>query len=123
VLNRLAVGAGFLRAHISANGSFGQPGAPPEAGDYFHFADYVWLRAYLGDGLYLQARSGLATFNNRRGLTYDERQASASDGSHHNIALVYTYASAQVMLAYYWNFEKVDERSDDLLRLMVTYAF
>jgi len=27
------------------------------------------------------------------------------------------------MLAYYWNFEKVDERPDDFLRLMVTYAF
>jgi hypothetical protein len=123
VLDRVAMGAGFVRAHISATGRYETPGASSDESGYYHFADYLWLRAYLLDGLYVQARSGLATFNNRRGLTYDEARADPSDGSHHNLALVYEYASAQVMLAYYWNFEKVDERPDDFLRLMVTYAF
>jgi len=123
VLNRLAVGVGFVRAHISATADYGKPGASLDASAYYHFADYLWLRAYLADGLYLQGRSGLATFNNRRGLTYDERRPDPADGSHHSASLVYEYASAQVMLAYYWNFEKIDERPDDLLRLLVTYAF
>lgn len=123
LLNRLAVGAGFVRAHVSATADYGKPGAAPDASAYFHFADYVWVRLYLVDGLYLQGRSGLATFDNRRGLTYDANRADPTDGSHHTASLVYDYASAQVMLAYYWNFEKVDERPDDLLRLMVTYAF
>jgi len=123
VLNWLALGAGVVRAHVSATDKFGQPGASSAESGYFHFADYLWMRAYVTAGLYVQARSGLATFNNRAGLAYDERQADATDGSHHSISIVYAYASAQVMLAYYWNFEKVDERPDDFLRLQVTYAF
>jgi len=123
VLSRFALGAGFVRAHISATEKFGQPGASPDESGYYHFADYLWLRAYLTDAFYLQAMSGLATFGNRTGLTYDPRQATASDGSHHSVALGYQYASAQVMLAYHWNFEKVDEVPNDFLRLMVTYAF
>ena len=123
ILNRLAVGVGFVRAHVSTDESFGQPGAVAGAGAYYHFADYVWLRAYLGDWIYLQARSGLATFDNRSGLFYDASRADASDGSHHNLALVVEYAGAQASLAYFWNFEKVDEISNDLLRLTVLYAF
>jgi hypothetical protein len=123
VLNRLALGAGFVRAHVSATDQYGRPGASPDESAYYHFADYVWLRLYATDGLYLQARSGLATFDNRTGLTYDQARADRSDASHHSLALVLEHASAQVMLSYHWNFEKIDERSDDFLRLMVTYAF
>jgi hypothetical protein len=123
VLNRFALGAGFVRAHVSPTGKWGQWGATLADSAYYHFADYVWLRGYLADGFYLQARTGLATFGNLAGITYDEDRADASDGSHHSLALVYEYASAQVMLAYYWNFEKIGERPDDFLRLMVTYAF
>ena len=123
LLNRLALGVGAVRVHVSADDSFGQPNALAGAGGYFHFADYLWLRAYLGECIYLQARSGLATFGNRGGLTYDSTQADASDGSHHNLALVVEHAGAQVSLAYFWNLEKVDERPDDLLRLTVSYAF
>jgi hypothetical protein len=123
VLNRLALGVGAVRAHISADETFGQPGADASSGAYFHFADYVWLRAYLGNWIYVQARSGLATFDNRAGLYYDASRADASDGSHHNLALVVEYAGAQASLGYFWNFEKVDERPDDLFRLTVTYAF
>ena len=123
ILNRLAVGLGAVRAFVSADESFGRPDAVPNAGSYFHFADYVWLRAYLGDWIYLQVRSGLATFDNRAGFSYDANRASADDGSHHNLAVVVEYAGAQASLAYFWNFEKVDERPDDLLRLTVSYGF
>lgn len=123
LLRHLAAGVGAVRAHISSDESYGQPDALAGAGAYYHFADYVWLRAYLGDWLYLQARSGLATFDNHTGFFYDANRATASDGSHHNVAIVAEYAGAQVSLAYFWNFEKVDERPDDLFRLTVSYAF
>jgi hypothetical protein len=123
ILNHFAVGVGAVRAHISNDESYGQPDAVAGAGAYFHFADYVWLRAYLRDWIYLQARSGLATFDNHTGYFYDANRATASDGSHHNLALVAEHAGAQVSLAYFWNFEKVDEVANDLLRLTVSYAF
>jgi hypothetical protein len=123
VLSRFALGAGFVRAQVSPTDQWGQPGASLDDSAYGHFADYLWLRGYLADGLYLRAMTGLATFGNLSGFTYDERRADASDGSHHSLALVFEYASLQTLLAYYWNFEKVDERPDDLFRLMVTYAF
>jgi hypothetical protein len=122
-LNRLAMGVGAVRAHVSADETFGRSDAVAGAGAYFHFADYVWLRAFLGDWVYVQARSGLATFGNRAGLYYDANRAGAEDGSHHNVALVVEHAGAQASLAYFWNFEKIDEVASDLLRLTVSYAF
>ena len=123
VLDHLALGVGAVRAHISEDETYGKTDAVAGAGAYFHFADYVWLRAYLADWIYLQARSGLATFGNRAGLFYDANRADANDGSHHNVALVVEHAGAQASLAYFWNFEKVDEVANDLLRLTVSYAF
>jgi hypothetical protein len=123
VLNRLAFGVGVIRAHVSADSKFAQPDEFPGSGGYYHFADYVWLRTYFTDWLYLQARSGLLTFENRAGMSYDSTRATAADGSHHNVALVAEYAGAQLGLAYFWNFEKVDEKPDDMFRLTVSYAF
>jgi hypothetical protein len=123
VVNRLALGVGLLRAFVSTDLSYGRPDAIPDAGAYYHFADYLWLRFYATSWLYLQARSGLMTFNNHRGFSYDPGRATAADGSHHNLALVAEYAGAQFSLGYYWNFEKVDEYANDFLRLMVMYGF
>ena len=123
VLNRLALGVGLLRAHISADQSYGTPDAIPDAGAYYDFADYLWLRVYATQWLYLQARSGLYTFNNHKGFSYDPERADPSDSSHHNLALVAEYAGAQFSLGYYWNLEKVGETANDLLRFMVMYAF
>ncbi|HJX51465.1 MAG TPA: hypothetical protein VJ801_01755 [Polyangia bacterium] len=123
VLNRLALGVGALRALISADSSYGTPDAIPDAGAYYHFADYLWLRFYATGWLYLQARSGLMTFNSHKGLAYDSERADPTDSSHHNLALVAEYAGAQVSLGYYWNFEKVGEYANDFLRFMVMYAF
>jgi hypothetical protein len=122
-LNRLAAGVGVVRVHVSADSSFGGPDAVQDAGAYYHFADYLWLRGYVTSWLYLQARSGLATFNNHKGFAYDKDRADATDGSHHSLALVAEHAGAQVSLSYTWNFEKVDETANDFLRLMVMYAF
>ncbi|HJX64872.1 MAG TPA: hypothetical protein VJ860_13085 [Polyangia bacterium] len=123
VVNRLALGVGVLRALISADSSYGQPDAIADAGAYYDFADYLWLRAYATRWLYLQARSGLMTFNNHKGLSYDSDRAVAADASHHSLSVVAEYAGAQFSLGYYWNFEKVGETANDLLRFMVMYAF
>jgi len=123
VLNRLAVGVGLLRAFVSTDTSYGTPEAIPDAGAYYDFADYLWLRFYATNWLYLQARSGLMTFNNHKGFSYDSERASAADGSHHNLAVVAEYAGATFSLGYYWNFEKVDETANDFLRFMVMYGF
>jgi hypothetical protein len=123
VVNRLALGVGLLRAHVSTDSSYGTPEAVPDAGAYYDFADYVWLRVYATNWLYLQARSGLMTFNNHAGFSYDAARATSADGSHHNLMLVAECAGAQFSLGYYWNFEKVDEYANDFLRFMVMYGF
>ena len=123
VVNRLALGVGVLRALISTDSSYGKPDAIADAGAYYDFADYLWLRIYATNWLYLQARSGLMTFNNHKGFSYDAERASAADGSHHNLSVVAEYAGAQFSLGYYWNFEKVGETANDFLRFMVMYAF
>ena len=123
VVNRLALGVGLLRAHVSTDSTYGTPDAVPDAGAYYDFADYVWLRIYATNWLYLQARSGLMTFNNHAGFSYDAARPTSADGSHHNLMLVAEYAGAQFSLGYYWNFEKVDETANDFLRFMVMYGF
>jgi hypothetical protein len=122
VLNRLAVGLGAVRAHVSRDNGRNLPD-DLETGAYYHFSDYVWLRFYAASWLYLQARSGLATFDNYKGQFYDKERATADDGSHHNVIVTAEYAGAQVSLGYYWNFEKVNETANDFFRLMVRYAF
>jgi hypothetical protein len=122
-VNRLALGVGLLRAHVSTDSTYGTPNPVPDAGAYYDFADYVWLRIYATNWLYLQARSGLMTFNNHAGFSYDAARATSADGSHHNLMLVAEYAGAQFSLGYFWNFEKVDEYANDFLRFMVMYAF
>jgi hypothetical protein len=123
VLDRLAFGVGGVRALVSADDSYGTSSVVTDAGAYYHFADYVWLRIYATRWLYLQARSGLQTFNNHKGLSYDSARADPTDGSHHNLALVANVAGATFSLGYYWNFEKLGEIPNDFLRFMVMYAF
>lgn len=123
VLNRLAIGVGALRAHVSKDNGRDLPDDSMETGAYYHFADYLWVRFYATSWLYLQARSGLVTYNNYNGFAYDGERASADDSSHHNVILTAQYAGAQVNLGYYWNFEKVNETANDFFRLMVRYAF
>ncbi len=123
VLDRLAVGIGAVRVHVSKDNGHDLADDSIETGAYYNFADYLWLRFYATSWLYLQARSGLVTFNNHKGFTYDGARAAADDSSHHNVVLTAEYAGAQVSLGYHWNFEKVDETANDFFRLMVRYAF
>ena len=113
-LDRLVLGAGFLRADVSGGG----PGA-----DYYHFASYWLARLYLLEGLHLQYRQGLRTFANKRNLVYDGRQPAREDGSTHNFGLGARYRGLSAALTYFFNLEKADEIDDDLLRLTVAFEF
>lgn len=120
VLSRVAAGIGAVRGDVSGGAAegFGGPGK-----DYYHFADYVWLRFTVFDWLYVQARSGLQTFDNRRGLFLDDTRLDERDGSHHSLTVVAQRWGAQTSLGYTWNFEKANEHPDDFLRLLVSYEF
>jgi hypothetical protein len=114
VLDRLVLGAGLLRADVSGGG----------AGlDYYHFASYWLARFYILDGLTLQYRQGLRTFDNKRNLIFDARRSGREDGSTHNLSLGARYRGLSAALTYYINLEKADEVDDDLLRLTVAFDF
>jgi hypothetical protein len=114
VLQHFSLGAGFLRADVSGGG----------AGlDYYDFADYLQVRYYPTDWLYVQYRTGLRTFDNRRGLVLGTSRLTTADASTHNFAVVGRYKGLTAGLYYFINLEKVDEIANDLLRLSVIYDF
>ena len=114
VVEDLVLGFGGVRADVSGGGS---------GIDYYHFADYVYLRYYPMDWLYFQYRAGLKTYNNKRGSILDSAHLDANDDSTHNFGVVARWEGMTVGLFYYLNFEKADEVANDLLRLAVTYEF
>jgi hypothetical protein len=114
VLDRFVLGVGLLRADVSGAGS---------GEDYYHFASYYQLRAYVIDWLYLQYRQGLRTFNNRRGVYVDRSRLEGDDASTHTVGVVARYRGLTVGLHYTLNFEKADEVDDDFFRIAVTYEF
>ena len=75
------------------------------------------------DWLYLQYRTGLRTFDNRRGVVVDNTRLTRTDASTHNFAVVARHHGLTAGLYYFINLEKVDEVPNDLLRLSVTYEF
>jgi hypothetical protein len=119
VIRDFALGAGILRADVS--GGVGDLGGPGD--DYYHFANYLELRYHPLAWLYLQARTGLRTFDNRRGFHTDDDRLTNRDGTAHNIGIVYKNGGYMVALHHYWNLEKVDEIDNDFLRLRVGYEF
>ena len=119
VLQHFSLGAGLLRADVSGGG----PGVGGVGLDYYNFADYLQLRYYPTDWLYVQYRTGLRTFNNRRGVVLDKSRLTNADASTHNFAVVGRYRGLTGGLYYFINLEKVDEIPNDLLRLIVTYEF
>ncbi len=114
VLRDIALSGGILRADISGGG----PGQ-----DYYHFADYVQLRWRALDGLYVNLRTGLRTFDNRDGVYFDDERLDVRDASAHNVGVMWKYEGFMTELTHYWNFEKADEVANDFLRLRVGYAF
>jgi hypothetical protein len=119
VLGHFSFGAGLLRADVSGGG----PGVGGVGFDYYNFADYIQLRYYPTDWLYVQYRSGLRTFNNRRGVVIDNTRLTSADASTHNFAVVARHHGLTVGLYYFINLETVDEIPNDLIRLSVVYEF
>jgi hypothetical protein len=114
VLQDMSLGVGALRSDVSGGGS---------GSDYYSFANYLRLRYYATDWLYLQYRNGVRYMNNRRGTFRDDTRLDRDDEFTHNLAAVASYKGVTVSLTHYWNFEERDEQDDDFLRLMVAYVF
>ena len=119
VLQHFSLGMGLLRADVSGGG----PGVGGVGYDYYDFADYLQLRYYPTDWLYIEYRTGLRTFENRRGVVVDNTRLTRTDASTHNFAVVARHHGLTAGLYYFINLEKVDEVPNDLLRLSVTYEF
>jgi hypothetical protein len=119
VLQHFSLGAGLLRADVSGGG----PGVGGVGFDSYDFADYLQLRYHPFDWLYVQYRTGLRTFDNRRGVILDKTRLTSADASTHNFAVVARHHGLTVGLYYFINLEKVDEIPNDFLRLSVVYEF
>ena len=119
VLGHFSLGAGLLRADVSGGG----PGVGGVGFDYYDFADYLQLRYYPVDWLFLQYRTGLFTFDNRRALVLDNSRLTSADGSTHNFGIVARTRNLWFGIFYFINLEKVNEIPNDLFRLNVTYEF
>jgi hypothetical protein len=114
VLGRLSAAVGLLRADVSGGGA---------GRDYYHFASYAQVRVHATDGLYLQYRQGLRTFNNRRGVILDQTRLEATDGSTHAVGVAGRWRYLSGGVHYVWNLEKADETDDDFLRAAVALEF
>ncbi len=119
VLRDLAVGFGVLRADVSG----GAPGVGGPNFDYYHFADYVDVRYHPAEWVYLQARSGLRTWDNRDGTWIDDNRLDVRDATSHNLGVTFRHHGLSANLTHYWNLEKVDETANDFLRLRIGYDF
>lgn len=119
VLGHFSLGAGLLRADVSGGG----PGVGGVGYDYYDFADYFQLRYYPVDWLFLQYRTGLFTFDNRRALVLDNSRLTSADGSTHNFGIVARTRHLWFGIFYFINLEKVNEIPNDILRFNVTYEF
>jgi hypothetical protein len=119
VLGHFSLGFGVLRADVSGGGS----GVGGVGHDYYDFADYLQLRYYPVDWLFLQYRTGLFTFDNMRGLVLDNSRLTSADGSTHNFGVVARTHHLWFGIFYFINLEKVNEIPNDILRFNVTYEF
>ncbi len=119
VLGHFSLGFGLLRADVSGGG----PGVGGVGRDYYDFADYLQLRYHPVDWLFLQYRTGLFTFDNRRALVLDSSRLTNTDGSTHNFGIVARTRHLWFGIFYFINLEKVNEVRNDLLRFNVTYEF
>lgn len=114
VIEDLALSFGVLRADVSGGGA---------GKDYYHFADYLTLRYYPWEFLYLQYRVGMRTMDNRRGFFEDDTRLDVNDSSSHNVGIVYSNGGVSLGLYAFFNLERKDEKDDDLLRFTVGYEF
>ncbi|MFN7953281.1 MAG: hypothetical protein U0610_16275 [bacterium] len=114
VLENLAVAVGAMRADVIEKSS---------AHNYYHFGDYVQVRYYATDWLYLQYRGGFRSYDNRDGFYFDDERKDANDTSAHSVSIVALHRGATVGLSHYWRLEEADEQANDFLRLELRYDF
>ena len=120
VLEKFNLGAGALRADISGGEGYGFGGAND---DYYHFGSYLRARFYPTRWLYLQYRTGLRTFDNKRDFYIDDTDLTATDGHTHSLGVQARWRGLTGGIFHMWNFEKRDEAQDDFTRLVVAYEF
>jgi len=113
ILRDFAITAGVLRADVW--------GADADA--YYHFADYLQIRYYPTDCLYIQYRGGLDMRDNRKGIFADGTRLDKLDTSAHSVSLGWLRGNFSLVLQHLWQLELVDEQDDDFLRLTATYEF
>ena len=120
VLEDLAISVGVARADVSG-GTWTEERVPLE--HYYHFADYLQLRYYLLDWLRIDARTGVLTTNNRKGVYRDDARDDVTDVDTHNLGVSMRYRGLSASLHHVWRLEARDERTDDFMRLRIGYAF
>lgn len=113
VLRDFAITAGVLRADV-----FGG-----DIDSYYHFADYLQVRYYPTDCLYIQYRGGLDMRDNREGVFADGTRLDQFDTSAHSLSVGWIHNNFSLVLQHIWQLELVDEQDDDVLRLTATYEF
>jgi hypothetical protein len=113
VLEDIAVTLGAMRADVWGGG--------PAA--YYHFADYLQIRYYPTDCLYIQYRGGLDMRDNRSGVFADTSRLDSLDTSAHSIAVGWIHGNFSLVVQHHWQLELVDEQDDDFFRVTATYEF
>lgn len=113
VLDRFAFTLGVMRADVWGGG------VPA----YYNFADYLQVRFYATDCLYIQYRGGLDTRDNRSGLFTDAARLDQLDTSGHSVAVGWNQGNFTLVVQHHWQLELVDEIDDDFLRVTATYEF
>lgn len=115
VVEDLALTVGVMRADVTG-------GSQP---DYYHFGDYLQLRYYPTDWLYVQYRTGMQSFDNGGGAWLDDRDSRLddSDFSVHSVGVTGTWYGFSLSLMHVWRLERDIERPNDFLRLTAAYEF
>lgn len=113
VLEDFALTAGVVRADVWGGGE--------EA--YYNFADYLQIRWYPTDCLYVQYRTGLDTRDNRAGLFADAARLDKEDTSAHSVSVGWLHGNFSLVVQHLWQLELYDEQDDDFLRVIATYEF
>jgi len=113
VLRDFAFTAGILRADVWGG----------DVDSYYHFADYIQVRYYPTDCLYIQYRGGLDMRDNRKSVFADGSRLDRFDTSAHSVSVGWLHGNFSLVLQHLWQLELVDEQDDDFLRLTATYEF
>lgn len=113
VLEDIAITAGVMRADVWGG----------DLKAFYNFADYIQLRYYPLDWLYIQYRGGFDTRDNRKGAFVDTSRLDMLDTSAHSLAVGYIRGNFSLVIQHLWQLELVDEQADDFFRVTATYEF